>query len=304
MEKVSSPQRRSLPPSARETVAGYLFLSPAALGLITFIGIPMIAAFVLGFHEVPRPGEYVFVGLENYVRALDDPQFLASLRITVIYVVLFTGGTFVASLALALLLQDRELSGLWRTMVFAPHVASLAVVGMIWRFMLTDRVGIVDVATRASGLGQRSWLGDPGLALITLVAASIWFFAGYYMIIFLAAVQDVPRDFHDAAAVDGAGSWRSFIHVTWPLIKPTSFFVLVLLLVTGLAGLQTFDLVYVMTGGGPAGTTRLVSFYVYEQAFRFGNIGYASALASVLAGLLIVVSGILFKVTRGGRFDS
>lgn len=303
MNRLRPAPRLSLGPRGREAAAGYLFLSPAALGLLVFIAVPMVAAFLLGFHEVPSPGEYAFVGFENYLRALEDGQFLASLRVTVIYVVLFTGGTFGASLILALLLQDRRLSGLWRTMVFAPHVASLAVVGMIWRFMLTDRVGIANVAARAIGLEERSWLGDPGLALMTLIAASIWFFAGYYMIIFLAAVQDVPRDYHDAAAVDGAGPIRRFVHVTWPLIKPTSFFVLVLLLVTGLAGLQTFDLVYVMTGGGPAGTTRLVSFYVYEQAFRFSNIGYASALASVLAGLLMVVSGVLFKVTRGGRFD-
>jgi multiple sugar transport system permease protein len=117
-------------------------------------------------------------------------------------------------------------------------------------------------------------------------------------------VQDVPSDYYDAAAVDGAGPLRTFVHVTWPLIRPTSFFVFILLLVTGLAGMQTFDLVYVMTGGGPAGSTRLASFYIYEQAFRFNQIGYASALACVLAVLLILISASLFAITRGGRFDA
>jgi multiple sugar transport system permease protein len=133
---------------------------------------------------------------------------------------------------------------------------------------------------------------------------SIWFFMGYYMIIFLAGLQEIPQEYYDAAKIDGARSWQLFRHITWPLLKPTSFFVLLVSTITGVAGLQAFDLIYVMTKGGPANSTSLGIFYIYQQAFQFNDYGYAAAMASFLVLILLVATAAMFVLTRGGRFET
>jgi multiple sugar transport system permease protein len=153
------------------------------------------------------------------------------------------------------------------------------------------------------GLEGRSWLGEPDLALYTVIGVLIWFSMGYYMIIFLAGLQEIPREYYDAARIDGANAWRSFRDITIPLLKPTSFFLLITSLISAVAGAQGFDLVYVMTQGGPANSTSLVIYYIYQQAFAYSHYGYAAAMASVLVLILIALTGILFAVTKGGRFD-
>jgi multiple sugar transport system permease protein len=222
----------------------------------------------------------------------------------VTYVVLFVAGVFVVSLTLALLVKQKlPLVGLFRSMFFLPHVVSLVVIGLVWQFMLIDGRGVVNQLLDVVGLGNFSWLGNPNLALFTVVAVSIWFFMGYYMVIFLAALQDIPQEYYDAARVDGAGKWATFWHVTWPLLKPTSFFVLLVSTITGVAGLQAFDLIYIMTEGGPANKTMLGIFYIYQQAFMFNDYGYAAAMASFLVLVLLAATAAMFVLTRGGRFE-
>ncbi|GAA3366372.1 sugar ABC transporter permease [Saccharopolyspora gregorii] len=153
------------------------------------------------------------------------------------------------------------------------------------------------------GLDGVSWLGDPDLALVTLVLISVWFLMGYQMLIFLGGLNDIPGDLYDAATVDGAGAWHRFRHVTWPMLRPTSFFVLVTSTVNAVAGLQAFDLVFVTTSGGPANATSTVVYYAYQQAFQFGRFGYAAAICALLVLLLGAITGVLFAATRGGRFD-
>jgi multiple sugar transport system permease protein len=296
--------RRPLTRRRREQVAAWLFVAPDVLGLLVFVVTPMALAFALGMFDVSGFGAYTFVGLDNYARMLEDPLFLDSLRVTGLYVIGFVTGVFVVSLGLALLVKQKMPGlGVFRSMFFLPHVVSLVVIALVWQFLLLDGRGLVNKALRSVGLPSASWLGDPGLALGTVVVVSIWFFMGYYMIIFLAALQDIPRDYYDAARIDGASSVQAFRHVTWPLLKPTSFFVLLISVITGVAGLQAFDLIYVMTSGGPANSTSLAIFYIYEQAFQFNDYGYASAMASALVALLVVLTGTIFALTRGGRFD-
>ena len=169
--------------------------------------------------------------------------------------------------------------------------------------MLVDRVGVVNRVLGRLGLEGRSWLGDPEVALGMLVAVTIWFLMGYYMLIFLAGLQEIPREFYEAARIDGASPWRSFRDITLPLLKPTSFFVLLTSTVTAVAGRQWLDLVYVMTRGGPANATNLVIFYIYQKAFQFSHYGYAAAMASFLVLVLVILTGILFALTKGGRFE-
>jgi multiple sugar transport system permease protein len=296
--------RRRLSARHREWIAGYLFILPDALGLLLFVGAPMLLSLSLGFFEVSGFGGYRFVGLANYRRMAADPLFLESLRITLAYVAMLVPGLYVSGLGLALLVHRRtRFAGLFRTLFFMPHMVSLVVVGLIWQVLLIDKIGVVSRLSAALGLGGLSWLGDPDLALFAIVGISVWFLMGYYMLIFLSGLQDIPREYHDAARIDGAGPVAAFRYITLPLLRPTSFFVLLVSTVTAVAGMQTFDLVYVMTKGGPANSTALAIYYIYEQAFQFGEYGYAAAMASVLVVILLALTGLLFLLTRGGRFN-
>ena len=301
----SETPKRGLSRKHREWLAAALFVAPDALGLLVFLGVPMVLALGLGFFEVSGFGGIAFAGLDNYKKMFADPLFLDSLKVTVTYVVGFVAGVFVVSLGLALLVRQKiPFVGLFRSMFFLPHVVSLVVVGLVWQFMLTDGVGVVNQVLEGVGIGGRSWLGDPKFALATVVLVSIWFFMGYYMIIFLAGLQEIPREYYDAAKIDGARSWQLFRHITWPLLKPTSFFVLLVSTITGVAGLQAFDLIYVMTKGGPANSTSLGIFYIYQQAFQFNDYGYAAAMSSFLVLLLLAATALMFVLTGGGRFET
>lgn len=296
--------RKKISRKHREWLAAALFVLPDSIGLLLFVGIPMVLSLGLGFFSVSGFGAVQFAGLENYRRMFSDPLFFESVRVTVSYVVMFVSGVFVCSLGLALLIRQKiPFVGVFRSMFFLPHVVSLVVIGLAWQFMLIEGRGVVNQILDTIGIGGRSWLGDPNLALFTVVAISIWFFMGYYMVIFLAGLQDIPQEYYDAAKVDGANAWKTFWNITWPLLKPTSFFVLLVATVTGVAGLQAFDLIYVMTGGGPANSTSLGIFYIYQQAFQFNDYGYAAAMASFLVFILLAATAAMFVVTKGGRFE-
>ena len=299
-----APRRARLSQTKREWVAAYLFLLPDVLGLAVFLGLPMVLALGLGFFNVSGFGAYTFVGLANYQRMFADPLFLGSLETTAKYVAVLVPGLYVSGLGLALLVRrPLPFIGLFRGMLFLPNVVSLVVVGLIWQFLLVDRIGVVNVLLSRIGLGGRSWLGNPDLALGSLLAVTIWFLMGFYMLIFLAGLQEIPRELYDAARIDGAGALRTFRDITLPLLKPTSFFVLLVSLVAAVAGPQGFDLVYVMTSGGPANSTNLTTYYIFQQAFQYSNFGYSAAMASFLVLVLLLLSGLLFALTRGGRFD-
>ena len=299
-----TPRRARLSQTKREWVAAYLFLLPDVLGLAVFLGLPMVLALGLGFFNVSGFGAYTYIGLANYQRMFADPLFLGSLETTAKYVAVLVPGLYVSGLGLALLVRrPLPFIGLFRGMLFLPNVVSLVVVGLIWQFLLVDRIGVVNVLLSRIGLGGRSWLGNPDLALGSLLAVTIWFLMGFYMLIFLAGLQEIPRELYDAARIDGAGALRTFRDITLPLLKPTSFFVLLVSLVAAVAGPQGFDLVYVMTSGGPANSTNLTTYYIFQQAFQYSNFGYAAAMASLLVFVLLVLTGILFAATRGGRFD-
>ena len=298
------PRRRRLSRRHAEWVAGYLFVAPDCIGLLVFVAIPMVFSLIIGFFTASGFGGYTFAGLANYRRMFADPIFLKTVTITVVYVALFVPLLFAVSLGLALLVQRRRrLTGLFRSLFFAPNVVSLVVVGLVWEFLLIDKIGAVNRVLEAIGAPSESWLGVPALALGAVLVVSVWFFMGFYMTIFLAGLQDIPATYYEAARIDGAGRLETFRHITWPLLKPTSLFVVMLSTITGVGGLQAFDLIYIMTRGGPANSTQLVIFYIYQQAFQYNDFGYASAMASFVVFILLVAMLIMFRLTRGGRFD-
>lgn len=288
----------------REWLAAALFLLPDVLGLLVFVAVPMVLALALGFFEVNGFGDYRYIGLDNYRAMFNDDRFTRALGVTALYVVTLVPGLYVAGLALALLVKRKvPWMPVWRGLLFMPNVISVVVIGLVWNFLLVDRIGVLNRFVVRLGLDGQSWLGDPAFALWTVVAITIWFLMGYYMLIFLAGLQEIPPEYYEAARLDGAGALRSFLDITFPLLKPTSFFVLLTLSVTAVAGGQGFDLVYVLTKGGPDSSTTLIIFYIYQQAFQFGAFGYAAAMASFLVVVLLALTGLLFLATKGGRFE-
>lgn len=288
----------------RERVAGWLFVLPDLLGLAIFAALPMAVSLALGFFSVDGFGDYRFIGLGNYRRMLHDRLFGESLRTTLIYVVALVPCLYVSGLGLALLVQrPGRLSGVLRAMFFMPQMVSLVVVAIVWQVLLIDKIGLVSRVLSPLGLGGVSWLGDPAIALGTVVVVSTWFLMGFYMLIFLGGLQDIPREYLEAARMDGATWWGSLRHVVLPLLRPTSLFVVLVSMVAAIAGTQAFDLIYVMTKGGPAESTSLAIYYIYQAAFQFGEFGYASAMATMLVLTLMAFTALLFALTRGGRFD-
>jgi multiple sugar transport system permease protein len=288
---------------ARERIAGYLFVAPDAIGLLIFVGGPMILSLSLGFFSVSGFGEYAFVGLDNYRRMIADPLFWRSLEVTILYVVALVPSLYVVGLGLALLVQtNSRFNTVVRSLLFMPQTVSLVVVGLVWQVLLVDKIGLFNQFGAALNLQSISWLGDPRIALFTVIGISVWFLMGFYMLIFLGGLQDIPREYYEAARIDGAGPVQSFLKITLPLLQPTSFFVLLVSTVAAVCGSQTFDLIYIMTKGGPANSTSLAIFYIYQQAFLFNEYGYAAAMASVLVVVLMAITVLLFMLTRGGRF--
>ena len=292
---------RAGPRERRERRVAVGFLLPDAVGLVVFLAVPMVLTLVLAFLRVSGFGDYEFVGLANFQRMFADPQFTSSLLRTLVYIVALVPSLFVVSLGLALLVTKRiPWIGLFRSAFFVPYVVSLVVVGLVWQFMLTDKVGVVSRGFASLGLSP-SWLGDPRFALASVIVVTVWYQMGYYMIILMAGIQDIPKEYFEAATIDGAGGWATFRDITWPLLRPTSFFVLLTSTIAALTG--GFDLIYVLTKGGPANATTLVVFYIFQQAFQFGEFGYAAAMSSFLVIVMVVLSALIFRVTRGGRFD-
>ncbi|MEU6270080.1 carbohydrate ABC transporter permease [Saccharopolyspora shandongensis] len=285
-----------------DAAAAFAFLAPDGIGLLLFVAIPTAMALVVGLFDVDGFGNVSWAGLDNFRLMAGDGLLWRSFGITATYAVLFVPLAFAAALGLALLVKDHFPGvGMVRAALFLPNAVSLVVIGLLWQFLLADKTGAV---SRLSGLDGVSWLGDPKLALITLVLISVWFLMGYQMLIFLGGLQDIPRELYDAAVIDGSGPWQRFRHVTWPMLRPTSFFVLVTSTINAVTGMQVFDLVFVTTSGGPANATTTVVYYAYQQAFQFGRFGYAAAICALLVLALGAVTGAMFALTRGGRFDA
>ena len=287
----------------REAIAGYLFVAPDALGLLLFVALPMLLALGVALYNVDGFGNYTYAGLTNFRQMGSDPALWQSVKVTLIYVVAFVPLTFAVGLGLALLVKDNfpGVGGV-RTLFFLPNALSLVVIGVLWQFMLVDKQGVLTHAARPFGLGSISWLGDPRFALPTYVVISVWYTMGYQMLLFLGGLKDVDPALLEASMLDGASPLQRFRHVIWPLLRPTSFFVVITSLVGATTGLQAFDLVYVLTGGGPDNQTSTVVFYIYQQAFKFGHYGYAAAITAMIVAFLVVVTGLMFGLTRGGRF--
>jgi multiple sugar transport system permease protein len=274
--------------------AGYLFLLPALVHFAIFIAFPFGYAFYLSFHEWNMIGSMTFVGFRNYQELLADPTFHETILHTATFTVGVMVGIVVLSLGLALGL-DHQIKGmnLFRGIYFSPAVTSVIVVGVVWLWMYQPEFGLINQILALVGIDGPRWVSDPSWAMPSLVLTALWKNVGYFSVIFLAGLQGIDNSFYEAARVDGANRWGTFRHITLPLLMPTTFFVVVMGVILSF---QVFGLVYVMTGGGPVGATKVIVFYLYEQAFVFFKMGYASAVAYVLFAIIFVLTVLQFRL--------
>ena len=276
----------------RGASAGYLLIAPALAATVLFLFIPMIvsAYWSLTSYNGIKPPE--FVGLQNYVDVLANSRFQKAFENTIAFVILGMSIGPALGLGSALLLdRSLRLRGLFRAAFFLPTMTSLVVVATIWKFLYSD-AGIINAVIGFFGLPGVSWLSDPTTALPAVVVTSIWQGFGFETVVFLAALQSIPRTFYEAASIDGAGRWAKFRWVTLPALRPTILFVYVI----GIIGsFQTYDQIFVMTNGGPVQATRTIVFDLVDRFNRL-DLGGASAVAYILVVFLAILSYIQLRI--------
>ena len=282
-----------------EAIAGYSFLVPTVLSVLIFVVFPVIFSFYISFHKWDYiSGDRPFIGFGNYLRMFKTEKFWKTLSNSARYGLTIVPVNIAVSLGLALLV-NQKVKGVtaFRAAYFSPVVTSSVAVAMIWGWIFDPGFGLLNYLVRLVGLPGQLWLGDPKLALPALVAMAVWNGAGYNMMIFLAGLQGISQEYYDAATVDGANGYQQFRHITLPLLSPTTFFVFI----TGMIGaLQIFDQIYILTKGGPAGSTRTIVYYLWENGFESFDMGYASSLAYVLFAVIFLLTQINWRVV--GRF--
>lgn len=279
-----------------ERRAAWLMLSPALAAIALFFAVPVLAALALSatdfdIYAIADPGNARFVGFDNYRQLLADPLFWKALRNTLVFVAVGVPLTMALALAGALLVSSRRalFPGLFRTVFYAPVVTTLVAVAVVWRYLYHPRYGLINYFFGLLGLPAIDWIGDPRWATVAIALLSVWRSFGYALVIYVVGLQSVPEPLYEAARLDGAGPWRLFTGVTWPLLRPTTLFVAVL---TTVGLFQIFAEPYVMTRGGPLDSTLSIALLMYEQGFRWWNMGSAAAVAFVLFALILLVTGI------------
>jgi ABC-type sugar transport system permease subunit len=300
-----------------ESRTAWLFLSPGLALFFLFVLIPVVAAFYLSFCRYDIIHSPSWIGAQNYARLWKDignhGVFYLSLRNTAQYAVATIPIGMVLALALALLV-NAGLRGvtLYRTTYYLPVVTSLVAVSLVWMWLYDPNYGLLNYGLELVSRGlslligrqvllpPQTWLADPGQAMLAIAVMSIWKGLGYNMVIYLAGLQGIPEHLYEAAVIDGATPWQRFRAITWPLLKPTTAFILV---VSVIGASQVFGQVYVMTNGGPNNATTVIVHQIFQNAFSFMKMGYASAMAFVLFGLIFLLSLINLRLLRGGQVD-
>ncbi|MBO3749309.1 sugar ABC transporter permease [Streptosporangiaceae bacterium NEAU-GS5] len=256
----------------------------------------MVGSLWASLHEWNLITPMRWIGLGNYSELLAAPETRAAFGHTLYFIAGYLPLVYCGGLGLALLL-NRAMAGrdLFRAIYFLPVITSWVVVALMWKWLLNPASGVVDWALGLAGVDGPGWWTDPDWAMPSIILASAWKDLGFVMIILLAGLQAIPKEFHEAATVDGAGAWQRFRHITLPLLSPSTFFVVVISLINGF---QVFDQIHVMTGGGPAGATQSVVELIYNLTFRYGRAGAASALSWLLFAVVLIVTLVQVRAQR------
>jgi len=277
----------------KEALSGYLFIFPWIVGFIVFLAGPMLASFALSFTRWNIVGDPRWIGLENYEQIFTrDPDFVQSLKVTLRYAVIYLPLSTVVGIAMAVALNSRVRGvGLFRTLLYLPSVVPGVAATLVWVWVLNGRYGLLNTILAWIGIEGPNWFRDPQAALYGIVMIGLWGVGGS-AIIYLAGLQNIPEHLYEAARVDGASGWQQFRFVTLPMLSPVIFFQLVV----GLIGVfQTFTSSFVATGGGPLKSTLFYMLYIYNRAWESLRMGYASALAWILALIILTITILVFR---------
>jgi multiple sugar transport system permease protein len=285
--------------ASRERRFALALLAPALLILIATTTVPLVylAWTSMNRIDLSMPWLSGFIGAGNFAKMGEDPRFWNSLWLTLVYTSCTVVLQVVVGLSLALLvLQIPKGQGLLRVGAILPIVLAPVVVGLFWRtLVLAPDVGLVDMVTRALGLGSHNWLGDPQLALISVIAIHTWQWTPFAFLVLLATLATLPPDVYEAARLDRAGAWQRFVHITLPLIRPAIMMVVIMRMMTALSA---FAAIFAATGGGPGSATEILNLYAYRTSFTELNLGYGASLAMVLLAITLVVSFFMFRLRR------
>jgi multiple sugar transport system permease protein len=280
-----------------EERAAWLFLAPSLVLFAIFTAIPVISAFFISFTQWNLFNEVTWVGLGNYLALAGDEIFAKVLGNTAYFVLVSVPVQIVLALLCALVL-NRGIKGqtFFRVVYFLPVVTSTIAAALVWAWLFNSNFGLINAGLSLVGVTDLpKWMGSTRWAMPAIIIVSIWQNLGYAMVLFLAGLQNIGKDVHDAAALDGATGWDRFWHITLPLLSPTTFFVLVISII---GSFQVFELVLVMTKAGPANATNTLVYYIYQNGFQFYQMGYASAAAMVLFLIVLAFTLVQYKLQR------
>lgn len=304
--------KSTLKNSLKEAVAGYLFVMPNFIGFLIFTSLPVIASFFLSFVQWDLITPPKYVGFHNFINLLgfhreagrifaNDPDFWKFIGNT-FFLMLGIPINMAASLILALIM-NKKLKGIvfFRTIYFLPSICAGVAIYMLWQWIYNPDFGLLNTIIRKVSLGifnGPEWLTSVKWAKPALILMGVWTeMGGYNMILYLAGLQGIPQELYEAAAIDGASPWQKFRHITWPMLTPTTFFIFVMSMIGGFQG--GFQQAYIMTGGGPAGSTTTIEYYIFNNVYVWQHMGYAACIAWVLFALIFIVNLLIWRY--GGK---
>lgn len=285
--------------------AAYFFLAPALSAIFIFFFIPVIAAFIISFtdFDIYALGDFStvrFIGFNNYIKLFDDPLFYTALKNTFYFVIMAGPLSIAVSLGAALLLNSKlvKYKSIFRLSYFIPVVTTLVAVAIVWRFIYHPKFGIINYILSLIGIAPIDWLGEPSTAMPAIVLMSVWKNFGYNMIIFIAGLQNIPEDLYEAASIEGATGWQKFKSITLPMLAPTTIFVSI---ITMIGYFQLFAEPYIMTQGGPLNSTLSIVQFMYQEGFRWWNMGYSASIAFVLFFIIMLGTIVQLKFQKSNE---
>ncbi len=287
----------------KENLAGLLFILPAMIPLSVFWILPVLFSGGLSLTNWDMMSENIkFMGIKNYTSLLRDPNFGRVLKNTLVFAVGSTVPTIFLGMMTALVMNgSRKGTGVYRTIIFAPYITPMVAISVVWSWIFEPRVGILNFIMRLVGLPESQWLQSSRTAMVSVLIVTIWKSLGWTMIFYMEAIRKVPQNLLESAAIDGANGFWRFVKITLPLISPTTLF---LIIMSTINSLQAYDQIQVLTQGGPAGATRTLLYYYYQEAFQNFNTGKASAVAVILVIITVVLSLVETGISKKMVFDS
>lgn len=280
----------------KKTLISWSFILPNFIGFFIFTLIPIVFSFILAFSDWDSFSKPKFIGLNNFKELFGDTTFWISLKNTFYYSIGVVPLTMICALGLALLLNKKIRGiGIFRTIFFFPYITSLVAVAVVWNMLFHPTMGPINQFLQHFFTTLPGWTSSSKWAMPAIIIVSVWRSMGYYMILYLAGLQGIPKELYEASSIDGAGKWEQFRNVTLPSLRPTTFFVLIMLTINSF---KVFDLVQVMTEGGPGRATNVLVYEIYNEAFVNFRFGYASAISFILFIIVLSITVFQFRIEK------